>query len=360
VGGREAIRGFSIQTLVCLLDSLQTQNGHWMAVTIEPDSGNDKVDILWEFSGGFRRVQQVKSSQNQIGRADVATWCSELKASGKADSYQLILAGPIAASVLQDAPFDDVEVPIPSSLDTLALIDQAITKVDRYLLDKGINSLPLAIRESLIHIISSRLLEGAVHGKRLTREEFDGWILYWITSAYPEAIEQRLSANCESLWSTIEFASPNELSKRAFELIIPITMINGGLTTTVVEWFLLRISSLDCEMRYRPTSILNADSTDLKARRLTARPFGEFAIAPQSAVCKDLLFVHIDRAGYQTGQWQEGEYDIEMYVKYAGVNALQSLKKASISIGTNEGSILGTTKTVHMSLSSLEDYLELL
>lgn len=360
MGGREAIRGFSIQTLVCLLDSLQTQNSHWIAVTIEPDSENDKVDILWEFSEGFRRVQQVKSSQNQIGRADVSTWCSELKASGKADSYQLILAGPIAASVLQDAPFDGVEVPIPSSLDTLALIDQAITKVDRYLLGKRINSLPLAIRESLIHIISSRLLEGAVHGKRLTREEFDGWILYWITTAYPEAIEQRLTANCESLWSTIEFVSPNELSKRAFELIIPITMINGGLTTAVVEWFLLRVSSLNHEMRYRPISILTSDSTDVKVRRLTARPFGEFAIAPQSAVCNNLLFVHIDRAGYQTGQWPEGEYDIEMYVKYAGLNALQSLKKAAISIGTTQTSVLGTTTTVHMTLSSLEDYLEML
>ncbi|TES13360.1 hypothetical protein [Pseudomonas aeruginosa] len=103
MGGREAIRGFSIQTLICLLDSLQSVNSSWVTVTIEPDSFNDKADISWEFSDGTRRLQQVKSSKNQIGRADVDFWCKELKLSGRAESYQLMLAGPIAAAVLDDA-----------------------------------------------------------------------------------------------------------------------------------------------------------------------------------------------------------------------------------------------------------------
>lgn len=360
MGGREAIRGFSVQTLVCLLDSMQAENNDWIAVTIEPDSDNDKVDILWEFPGAKRRVQQVKSSQNQIGRADVSSWCAELKASGKADSYQLILAGPIAAAVLQDAPFDGVEVPVPSSLDTLALIDQAITKIDRYLLEKGIKPLSLPIRESLIYIISARLLDGAVRGKRLLRDEFDGWILYWITAAYPEAIEQRLAANCNSLWNTIELTSPKEISRRAFELIIPITIVNGGLTTAVVEWFLLRVSSQDYEMRYRPVSILTNDNIDIKIRRATARPFGEFAISPQSAVYNSLLFTPIDRPGYKINEWPHGEYNIEMHVKYAGLNVLQSLKKTKITIGIPETAVLGTMNTRQLSISSLDSYLDML
>lgn len=360
MGGREAIRGFSVQTLVCLLDSLQSVNSDWIAVTIEPDSDNDKVDILWEFPGDKRRAQQVKSSQNQIGRADVSSWCAELKASGKADSYQLILAGPIAAAVLLDAPFDGVEVPVPTSLDTLALIDQAITKIDRYLLGKRITPLSLPIRESLIYIISARLLEGSVYGKRLLREEFDGWILYWITIAYPEAIEQRLTANCNSLWNTIEFTSPTELSKRAFELVIPITIVNGGLTTAVVEWFVLRVSSQNYEMRYRPISILKEDSIDIKTRRSTARPFGEFAISPQSAAYNSLLFVPIDKSGYHIKEWPHGEYNIEMYVKYAGLNALQSLKKTTITISTTETAVLGTMNTRHMSISNIDSYLDML
>jgi len=360
MGGREAIRGFSVQTLVCLLDSLQSENKDWIAVTIEPDSHNDKVDILWEFPGDKRRAQQVKSSQNQIGRADVFSWCAALKASGKADSYQLILAGPVAAAVLKEAPFNGVEVPVPSSLDTLALIDQAITKIDRYLLEKKTKPLSLPIRESLIYIISARLLEGSVKGKRILREEFDGWILYWITSAYPEAIEQRLTTNCNSLWNSIEFASPTEISKRAFELIIPITIINGGLTTAVVEWFLLRISSPDYEMRYRPTSVLADNNIDIKTRQLTARPFGEFAIPPQSAAHNSLLFTTIERSGYKSDEWPHGEYEIEMYVKYADLSALQSLKKTKITISTTETAVLGTTKTRHMSISSLDSYLDIL
>lgn len=358
MGGREAIRGFSIQTLVCLLDTLHSTNFNWVAVTIEPDSANDKVDIAWELSDGKLRVQQVKSSQNQITLADATSWCAELKASGPADSYQLILAGPIAASVIKNSPFDGVEVPVPFSLDTLALTDQAITKIDRYLMVKGIAPLSLPIRESLVYIISARLLEGAVQGKKLSREEFDGWMLYWITSAYPEAIQNRLSANCSSLWSSIELVSPTELSKRAFEIIAPITIVNGGLMTTVVEWFLLRISSDRLEMRYRPSAVLIDDATDIKMRKSKARPFGEFAVSPQTAVYKSLLFVPIDKSGYNISEWPHGNYHLQMYVKYLGVDAPQSVKEATVNIGANECAVLGTTNTMHISLSNLESYLD--
>ncbi|WP_217486127.1 hypothetical protein, partial [Burkholderia cenocepacia] len=110
MGGREAIRGFAVQTLICLLDSLWA-NGQWTAVTLEPDSDNDKVDILWEYADGSTLAQQVKSSKNQIGKGDVVAWCKELKDSNAASKYQLMLAGPIAAAVLDDGPFDEVEVP---------------------------------------------------------------------------------------------------------------------------------------------------------------------------------------------------------------------------------------------------------
>lgn len=358
MGGREAIRGFAVQTLLCLLDSLQLTNDGWTFVTIEPDSSNDKVDILWEFSGGSRRFQQVKSSQNQIGRAEVVSWCSQLKASGKADSYQLMLAGPIAAAVIQEAPFDGVEVPLPASLDTLALIDQAITKFDRYLTGKAISPLPLAIRESLVYLVAARLLEGSVHGKKLSREEFDGWLLYWITVAYPEAIEQRLSANCSVLWSSIELVSPIELSNRAFELVIPITIINGGLTIAVIEWFLLCVSSKGREMRYRPMSILPEFSHE--ARRCGARPFGDFAVSPQTSVCKTLMFTPVEKEGYEVSEWPRGACDVELYVKYSSQIVPQSVKKVTISISIEDCAVLGTANTVHKTITSLDGYLDVL
>ncbi len=360
MGGREAIRGFSIQTLICLLDSLQSVNSSWVTVTIEPDSFNDKADISWEFSDGTRRLQQVKSSKNQIWRADVDFWCKELKLSGRAESYQLMLAGPIAAAVLDDAPFHGVDVPVPASLDTLALIDQAITRLDRYLIEKTIAPLPLSIRESLIYIVAARLLEGAVSGKKLHRNEFDGWLLHWITAAYPEAIEQRMSANCSVLWSSIEISSHIEISRRAFEVILPLTIVNGGVSTAVVEWFLLRVSSEGREMRYRPVLVMPEVGVGLLERRMMARPFGEFAVSPQAAVNTVLLFTPVDKNGYAVDEWPRGQHELELFIKYTTQPAPCLIKKVSILITMEETAVLGTTNTKHVSISTLESYLDII
>ncbi|HFI2159476.1 TPA: hypothetical protein ACIDX1_000088 [Pseudomonas aeruginosa] len=358
MGGREAIRGFSIQTLICLLDSLDSKNESWEAVTIEPDSFKDKVDILWEFPGGRRRLQQIKSSKNQIGLADVVPWCDELKGSGKADSYQLMLAGPIAASVLSGAPFNGVEVPLPVSLDTLALIEQAVTKLDRYLASRKISLLSVEIRESLIYLISARLLDGAIHGVRLVRDQFDGWILQWITSAYPEAIEQRLSVECSVLWSSLEISSPMEVSKRAFEILLPLTVVNGGASIAVVEWFLIKVLAQGRVMLYRPVSVAPEAGSGTLTRRMVGTPFGEFAICPNSAVRRELMFIPIEREGYTVDEWPHGRHELELFVKYSGQSMPRSVKKVSIEVAIDESSVLGTDGVRHISISNLESFLD--
>lgn len=358
MGGREAIRGFSIQTLICLLDSLDSKNDDWEAVTIEPDSFNDKVDILWEFPDSRRSLQQVKSSQNQIGLANVIAWCDELKSSGKADSYQLMLAGPIAASVLSEAPFNGVDVPLPVSLDTLALIEQAITKLDRYLASRGISLLPVEVREDLIYLISARLLEGAIHGVRLVRDHFDGWILQSITAAYPKAIEQRLSVECGVLWSSLEFFSPVGISKRAFEILLPLTIVNGGTSVAVVEWFMIKVSAQGRVMLYRPVSVAPEVSAGSLTRRMAGTPFGEFAICPHSAIRCDLMFAPIDRAGYAVDEWPHGRHELELFVKYSGQSMPRSVKKVLIEISIDESSVLGTDGVRHISISNLESFLD--
>ncbi|CAB3736427.1 hypothetical protein LMG24238_06229 [Paraburkholderia sediminicola] len=360
MGGREAIRGFAVQTLICLLDSLWA-NGQWTAVTLEPDSDNDKVDIYWEYADDSTLAQQVKSSKNQIGKGDVVVWCKELKGSNAASKYQLILAGPIAAAVLDDAPFDDVEVPTPTSMDTLALLDQAITKVDRYLTAKSIEPLPLPLRESLIYELVARLLQAAIYGKRMPREEFDGWLLSGITASYPHAVSQRLTTNCNVLWSVLEIAGPVVVSDRAFELILPLTVVNGGASTAVVEMFLLRVWSSTREMRYRPERVVTEKPEEQYAtRRRLGRPFGDFAIAPQSSVQQSVLFVPVQRLGYEANEWPHGDYQLELFVKYAAQAALCSVKRATIKIRMDEFSVLTSGQTQFISISNLDKYLSLL
>lgn len=360
MGGREAIRGFAVQTLVCLLDSLSS-DGKWIAVTLEPDSVNDKVDIHWVYADGSTCAQQVKSSINQISKGDVERWCSELKASGGASKYQLILAGPIAAAVLKDAPFDGVEVPTPASVDTLALLDQAITKVDRYLTAKSIDPLPLALRESLIYELVARMTQAAIRGKKMSRDEFDGWVLSTITASYPEAVNQRLTANCAVLWSVIEFAAPADASAQAFELVLPLTVVNGGTSAAIVEMFVLRIWSDKGEMRYRPEAVLPAGQREKHvSRRHLGQPFGDFAIAPQSLIQQSVLFVPIQRAEYESGQWAPGGYQIELFVKYASQEMLTSVKRASITVRMDEFSVFTSGGTQSISVCNLDKCLDLL
>jgi len=360
MGGREALRGFAVQTLVCLLDTL-TSNNTWVYVTLEPDSANDKVDILWVYADGLTCVQQVKSSKNQITKANVEAWCSDLKASGAADKYQLMLAGPIAAAVVNDAPFHGVEVPTPNSVDTLALLDQAITKVDRYLTAKSIDPLPIALRESLIYELVSRMTQAAIKGRKMSRDEFDGWVLSTITASYPEAINQRLTANCAVLWSALEFAAPKDASAKAFELVLPITVVNGGLSTAIVEMFLLRISLGKVEMRYRPDLVISMEPTEKHiTRRLLGRPFGDFAISPQTSIQQSVLFVPVQRVGYESGAWQTGVYQIELFVKYASQVSLTSVKRASISVSKDEFSVFSNLGSRSVSISNLDACLDLL
>lgn len=360
MGGREAIRGFAVQTLICLLDSLWTGKP-WETVTIEPDSDNDKVDIYWEYSDGSTCAQQVKSSKNQIGKGAVVTWCRELKSSNAANSYQLLLAGPIAANVLKDAPFDGVEVPTPTSMDTLALLDQAITRVDRYLTAKSIDALPLPLRESLVYELVARMLQAAIGGRRMSREEFDGWLLSGITAAYPHAVSQRLTANCAVLWSVVEIGRPEVVSNRAFELVLPLTVVNGGAFTAIVEMFLLRVWSTTREMRYRPEYVVSEKpGEEFAARRRHGHPFGDFAIPPHTSVQMSVLFVPFQRPEYESNEWPLGDYQVELFVKYSAQTAVCSVKKATITISRDEFSVFTSSNTRFISITNIDKYLSLL
>ncbi|WP_386340582.1 hypothetical protein O4D10_02215 [Xanthomonas citri pv. citri] len=319
------------------------------------------MDIHWQYVDGSTCAQQVKSSKNQIGKGDVVAWCKELKDSRAADRYQLLLAGPIAAAVLDDAPFYGVEVPTPTSMDILALLDQAVTKVDRYLTAKSIDPLPLPLRESLIYELVARMLQAAIHGKRMSREEFDGWLLRGITASYPHAVGQRLTANCAVLWSIVEIAGPIQLSDRAFELVLPLTVVNGGASTAVVEMFLIRVWSPTREMRYRPERVVTGKPGDEYAiRRQSGYPFGDFAIAPQSSVQHSVLFVPVQRPGYDISEWPLGDYKIELFVKYAAQAPLCSVKRATITIRSDEFSVLTSHVTKFISVSNVDKYFSLL
>ncbi len=357
MSGQDAIRGFLVQTLICLLDALDPKGSSWESVTLEPDIAGDKVDIFWEFSGSTL-AQQVKSSKNQIGKGAVEAWCKELNASRSADRYQLLLAGPIAAAVLDDGPFHGVDVPVPTSMDTLALIDQAITRLDRYLLSKLFPPIPLPMREDMVALVSARLLDGSIRARRLTREEFDGWLRESVLIAYPGAVEKRISTNCDILWSNLQLSSPETLGQQAFNLTLPITVINSGYSLAVVEWFLLRINGQGLRMLYHPISLVrlgNTADTPLDGADL---PFSEIAINPGSAVSAHLNFVPVRKDGFDVAMWTDGQYDLELWVKYTGSTEPKKQREGSISISIDDRAAVQSRNRRNIRFSGIDDYLE--
>ncbi|TMV04494.1 hypothetical protein [Brucella haematophila] len=320
MGGREAIRGFAIQTLLAVLEALDRKHNDWQSVIIEPDSSNDKVDILWRHVGRTR-AQQVKSSKNQMGRGEVEGWCKDLADSKDADDYEILLAGPIAQSVIDDQPFHNVRVPTPRALDTLALMEQASNRLDAYLTEKGVPGVPYAVRADIVDLLASKVTDGAIYGREHTREQFDGMLLQWVAASYPQAIEQKLAANCEVLWDIVELHQPKQASVRSFELKVPVTIVNGGLGVAIVEWLVMKIVGPDGERRYEPQ-----------------HP-AEFAVLPGS---KEALLLELSptaQTGFQTGEWSLGTHRFQLYIKMRGVPP-RLVKQIDLVIGEEHRAVL--------------------
>jgi hypothetical protein len=98
-GGPASIRGYLVQTLVALLYALDADND-WISVTLEPNHLSKKIDIFWQYKDRTKAVQ-VKSSENQISKADAEHWAEEFQAArAVADKLELVLVGPCSQGVL--------------------------------------------------------------------------------------------------------------------------------------------------------------------------------------------------------------------------------------------------------------------
>ncbi|PHF44674.1 hypothetical protein [Bacillus toyonensis] len=92
MGGKEGSRGYLYQSIATVMDTVLDEK--WKAVEVEPDTDNDKVDILWLYENNKKKVVQVKSSENNISRADIISWLEELiEDVNDAEEYKLMLIG---------------------------------------------------------------------------------------------------------------------------------------------------------------------------------------------------------------------------------------------------------------------------
>jgi hypothetical protein len=184
--GGASVRGYLLQTIICLLDALQGDGG-WESLTLEPHLESEKIDIIWYSPiSQEAKVAQVKSSQNQINKSQAEQWAKELSSSIEAASYKLILIGPCSQGVVSLGKVGDVEIPLPKALDVTGLIEQAAHRLDRYLDNKRMPRVTANGRELLVSALVTKLETYSTSGRAVSRNEFDQLLQEWISVAATE------------------------------------------------------------------------------------------------------------------------------------------------------------------------------
>ena len=80
-GGEIAQRGFIFQSIIAMIECLNRDD--WDTIKIEPETKDDKVDIVLYSNGMPLSVMQVKSSINPFERSDVKKWLEKLEEDSK-------------------------------------------------------------------------------------------------------------------------------------------------------------------------------------------------------------------------------------------------------------------------------------
>jgi hypothetical protein len=167
MGGPEAIRGFLLQALICLLESLDSG---WEYVIVEPDEQQEKVDLLWV--GAITRAVQVKSSQNQITAAMVQRWANELATTKSgAEHLELVLLGPCSKDVTQIREAAGVVVVPPQPINIPHMLERGAHRLDCLLWDSAAPPLDPRLRMDLCKSLTFSLLEFAVKRQPLTWQQ---------------------------------------------------------------------------------------------------------------------------------------------------------------------------------------------
>ncbi len=201
MSGNAGIRGYLIQTIICVLDALELDN-QWTTVTLEPLDESEKVDIKWVYPDKVK-VCQVKSSENIIRHSVAKKWCEELVTNTPGiDDYELTIVGHPEEKLIKSDSIEKVKISKVQSLDTDNLIDIASTKIDAYYEKHGKSKMSSKVREILVKTLTAHFGTNSITGKEITREDFDKQLLDWIL-----AIEKQIETNP---FAALASPAPNE------------------------------------------------------------------------------------------------------------------------------------------------------
>lgn len=210
MGGKEGSRGYLYQAIASVLNSLNEDD--WNSVQIEPDSINDKIDVLWEYENNRKKATQVKSSINNITKSDILKWLEDLiEDAGEVEEVSLLLIGSCNDSTKRFINQLDkrgsaesqreiegtLELPANIKLfsgavhiqlenfNQEALESKINMALDKFLTKRG-HSINYYTREMMVGAIIYQFFGLSKDGRKMSKEEFEQQILEWVYFNYPE------------------------------------------------------------------------------------------------------------------------------------------------------------------------------
>lgn len=217
MGGQHSLRGYLVQTIITVIDSLNDKD--WNSVTIEPNKESEKVDIRWLYTNGDKKVAQVKSSINIFKYFAAQKWCNELEANvSDATHYQLILVGHPDEKLNGVEKIGKVNIAPFKSMNIGSLLDEASVRIDKFYEQNGKGKITSSVRELLVKALIQEMNFNAITGKEIFRSEFESLLIEWIIS-----IERQINLNPWSSFapplSSVVIPIGNRIVENIFELI---------------------------------------------------------------------------------------------------------------------------------------------
>jgi hypothetical protein len=204
MSGQDGIRGYVFQSVYAVLESLQTE---WEYICIEPNTNNDKIDIIWTDKTLGEKVCQVKSSINDFSKTEILTWLYDLyKENSTAVSYSIILIGNSSSSNksyfkgIKELPQNDFEEKYKDlflirdkikiefyNLNYSTLKAATISCLDRFLSLNDIN-IDYFTKELIYGGILNQFMYFSTSGRKISKTQFEDELMSWLLHNYSKQI----------------------------------------------------------------------------------------------------------------------------------------------------------------------------
>lgn len=179
MGGQHGMRGYLLQAIVTVLESLSTKS-QWKNVTLEPTDESEKVDVVWEYHDGTKKLVQIKSSQNTINYSSAKSWVEMLKENSDADSFELVCIGHVDSKLNRVNEIEGVKITV-KALDFESLQNNSIVKLDEFYEKEGRSKISSTIKELILNSLNYKLSKDSIFGKTISSEKFDSILINWLS-----------------------------------------------------------------------------------------------------------------------------------------------------------------------------------